>query len=61
MNTLNKINEHAESIIIKLKDGIHISKDEEKVLKIYNRLHAKASPLAGKRRRKNDKGGYYYK
>lgn len=49
MSTLEIIKTHGEEIIFKIKSGGIPTKEEQKVLKIYNGLYAKKAGNAGKR------------
>ena len=49
MTTIEKIKMDGVEIIEKLKRNETISDNEREILKIYNSLYAKKSPLSGKR------------
>lgn len=50
MSALENIKIHAEEISKKTDRGESLSKDELKVLQIYNSLHSKKAGNAGKRK-----------
>lgn len=49
MEILDKVKIEGEAAIWKLKDGNVLSKDEQKVVQIYNSLFSGKNPRSGKR------------